>query len=125
MKKIALASDYQKLPSLDSFGILEDLVCCYEAELLIVNVKPQIDDTSPDEAFEARALDQHLTGLSHSFHSVTGSDIDHALEQFISNHDVDLLAMVPRDHSFLERLFRKSTTRQIALHTPTPILSLR
>jgi len=123
--KVSLASDYHELPHFDKLTILVDLLSIFQAELHIVNVKTSVSETSFDEAYEAKKLDDFLTGISHSFHSVIGDDLSESLENFLKVNGIDLLAMLPREHSFLERLFGKSETRRVALHTQTPLLSLR
>jgi nucleotide-binding universal stress UspA family protein len=91
----------------------------------IVNVKSSVGETTFDEAYEARKLDRYLTGIPHLFHSVVGEDLTHSIEDFLTANRIDFLAMLPREHTFLEKLFLKSETRKVVLHTQTPLLSLR
>ena len=122
--RIALASDYHSLPDLSKLDVVISILTLFNAELFIVNVKSNVGETTFDEAFEAKKLDNFLTGVSHSFHFITGDNVEEALEEFITEKSIDMIVMLPRDHSFIERLYHKSTTKQVALHTKTPILSL-
>ena len=46
------------------------------------------------------------------------------LQQFIHKNHVDMMAILPHKHSFLERLFQSSLTRRAALEIEIPLLVL-
>ncbi|MEM6842476.1 MAG: universal stress protein [Bacteroidota bacterium] len=46
------------------------------------------------------------------------------IQQHLMWSSADLLVVVPRHHAILEGLFHKSVTKQLARHTPLPILSI-
>ncbi len=53
-----------------------------------------------------------------------GADIRHALNDFIANNDGDMLVMMPHKHEWIERLFKKSETKDMIFHTKIPLLVL-
>ena len=63
-------------------------------------------------------------GISASFQYPKGADITHALNDFISNNDGDMLLMMPHKHEWIERLFKKSETKDMIFHTKIPLLVL-
>jgi nucleotide-binding universal stress UspA family protein len=46
------------------------------------------------------------------------------LNDFIEEQNADLLAIVPRQHKLIERLFHKSISKSMAIHTHVPMLAL-
>jgi nucleotide-binding universal stress UspA family protein len=53
---------------------------------------------------------------------VAGEDIVNAIEQYAAGSTGEILAMFTRSCSFLEQLFSKSITREIAWHNKVPLL---
>jgi len=51
-------------------------------------------------------------------------DISTAINDFISNNKINMVAMLPRKHSVIERWFIKSKTRSMAFVTTVPLLIL-
>lgn len=46
------------------------------------------------------------------------------LNDFIEEQNADMLAIVPRQHKLIERLFHKSISKSMAIHTHVPMLAL-
>lgn len=62
--------------------------------------------------------------LDTSFQYPVDTDIRHALNEFIENHNADILVMTPRKHEWIERLYRKSQTSDMIFHSKIPLLIL-
>ncbi|MEP7229219.1 MAG: universal stress protein [Ginsengibacter sp.] len=59
-----------------------------------------------------------------SFQVKEGTDIRHALSDFIREQYADMLVMMPHKHDWTERLFKKSETANMIFHTKIPLLIL-
>ncbi len=62
--------------------------------------------------------------LDTSFQYPVDTDIRHELNVFIKKHHAGMLVMMPHKHKWLERLFRKSNTKDMIFHTQIPLLVL-
>lgn len=51
-------------------------------------------------------------------------DVEAGILEFIANNKIDLLGIVPRKHSFFDRLFHERYTREVAKYTTIPLLTL-
>jgi nucleotide-binding universal stress UspA family protein len=51
-------------------------------------------------------------------------DFVDSINQFVEDHDIDLILMVPRDHSFFSTIFKPSHTTKLAYHSHVPIISV-
>lgn len=79
----------------------------------------------------SRAIHQIHMQLSAAFKEaeidmehLSGKDFHDTLQQYIHDHDTDLLVMVTHKRSFLQNLLHFSATRQMSYHTTVPLLSL-
>lgn len=76
------------------------------------------------EDFE-KFFSEKAPGLQITYHTLEGEELYESLNEFADNYDIDLVVMASPHRSFFERLFHKSQTRQVALHTKTPLLIFR
>lgn len=67
-------------------------------------------------------LDECFSNLNHEFINFANTDLFETVEHYILYHDIDLLAMMSRKHSFLERLFIKHNVETFAFKVSVPFL---
>ncbi len=84
------------------------------------SVEHTIDFANLGRFFENRA-----PALQINFHTLEGDSVSEALEAFADERDIDLLAMYAPQHSWFDRLFRRSNTRSMAFKTRIPLLLLK
>jgi nucleotide-binding universal stress UspA family protein len=63
--------------------------------------------------------------LSIQFHNLPGDDLEDDLEDFIDEHDIDLLVMYQKHRSFIERMFHYSRTKEMAYETDVPLFIIK
>ncbi len=123
IKQIGLACDFSKpvdaLPIADVKTILED----FNAQLHVINVGRKAHYNS-DIVFESVRLDDILKPFEPKHHFIDHNDIDEAILEFMDTEKIDLLIILPKSHSLIERLVYKSSTKELSLHTRVPLLSL-
>ncbi len=59
------------------------------------------------------------------FELVRSESVKSGLEQYIKTHQVDLVAVIPRKRSFLESLFHKSVSQNLATYSGVPVLVIK
>lgn len=67
-------------------------------------------------------LDECFTSLNHEFINLANTDLFETVEHYILFNDIDLLAMMRRKHSFLERLFTRHHVETFAFKVSVPFL---
>ena len=74
----------------------------------------------------AKHIESHLKKVRHSYHiSEALENFEESIENYIKEHHIDLLTMVPRKHNIFDRLFGESSwTRRMVFHSNTPLLIL-
>jgi nucleotide-binding universal stress UspA family protein len=125
LQKICLAFDNKHSGNHTAFRQLMEITAVLNAELHVLNIQPDVanQDNKPDIDEEAKIL---LGGPNTKFHLLYDSpDVNKGIESFIEKNKMDVLAMIPRKHSFFEGLFHKSHTKAISHHSHIPILALQ
>lgn len=123
-RKIALATDYKTIDG-QSLQLVKQLAGLFSSEIELLHI--QASPKTIDVKKSAVALDLHhlFEDVNHSYHFINDQNITRGIERFITDHEVDLLVTIHRDHSFLERMFGSSVTKKMAMHLPVPLLAIR
>lgn len=124
INKIVYACDYDKINDHSVLEPLWELARMYDAEIMVFNVKDARVHPSTKEAIEGIRLDHWLGRIKHSYWFADTADVVEAINDFVKKHEAVMIAMVGHKHPFPENIFHKSATKNMALHTNTPILSL-
>jgi nucleotide-binding universal stress UspA family protein len=123
IKKIGLACDFDKVIDVTPVDEIKLLVNDFKAELHVVNTgKRKV--YNPDIVFESGMLQEMLLELKPGYHIITSENTDDGIMDFAEKNGIDLLIVLPRRHGFLDRLFHKSHTRQLVLHSHVPVMAL-
>lgn len=120
--KVALASDYKEINA----SVLEPLKALNQAfhtEVHVVHISKE-KDLSHDEIHQAKKYEQYLHNVPHQFHYLVNEDIEDALKEYVQDHKIDLVTLIPRKHKFYEMLFGSAKSKPIIVHADMPLLVL-
>jgi|GEM_PF-448417 len=124
-KQIVLAADFQKTDHKKVLEPLKDLAQLYESHICVLNIYPHIQlIPSLEEIPEGFRLDYYLKDIEHTFFSLESNQVVPSINQFISDYEIDLIAMIARNHSFFSRIFREPLTKEMSFHSRFPLLVL-
>lgn len=124
VKKIVLASDYDPVDSYEKLRPIKMITELLNAELHILHISNERYITN-ESSFEARSLERALRGVKRSYHYLTHQSFEGGLFNYIEENNIDMVAMLPREHSLLERILKSSHTRKIAFHSKIPLLTIK
>ena len=125
IKKIVYACDYEKINNHSALEPLWELANTYGAEIMIFNVKDsRVHPPRSKEMIEGIRLEHWLGRVKHSYWFSESHDIVEAINDFVKKNHAVMIAMLGHKHSFPENLIHKSTTKNMAFHSNTPILAL-
>jgi hypothetical protein len=89
-----------------------------------VNVDHEHYVSLTDEYLAERSKMQNMfAAFNPEFYFIGMNDFYEAIEQFNKDRNIDLLIVIPRNHTFLERTFGKSHTKKLAFHSSVPIIA--
>jgi hypothetical protein len=120
-QNICLALDDQDITSAAVVAPFKKLGKAFNAEVSIFHFNKQYTMTNIDPSIE-----EYLSGTEFSIHDQYSNEenVNKAINNYVKNEGIDILAMIRRKRSFLASLFHKSITTKEAFHSPVPLLIL-
>lgn len=122
--QILFATDNKGLSSADVISPLVHISKKIGSHIHLMNVLDEGKMTSVDEAVAGLNLDHLLEEVEHTFHFENSNDKAHAIEEYLNEHNIDMLAVIPRKNNFFDAIFHRSVTRKLTLHTKVPLLAM-
>ncbi|MFD1770352.1 universal stress protein [Sphingobacterium suaedae] len=94
------------------------------ARLLVLNVATGGSALDPDTIPEQYKLHELLDVFSPQYHYIQEEDVVDGISKFAVDHHVGLVMAVPKNHNWLERVFRRSVSKNLSERTWVPLLLL-
>lgn len=124
VQKVMLAWDHKDTKKTLPTNKLTAFIQALLAKLYVVYIDNNSHQTAADILEESRDLRELLEELTPEVHSPKQRSITDGLLQFVKEHDIDIMGIVPKKASFLEEFFKQRSTTKIALRTQIPMLFL-
>ncbi len=123
IKKIGLACDFEKVVDKTPLNEIEELVKFFNASLYVINTgSTEVHDH--EMIFQSGLLQVMLGDLHPQYHFINNTDIDEGLMDFCEKNNIDLLMVTHKRHSLLDKMIKKSHTKQLILHSHIPVMAL-
>jgi len=124
--KIVVSTDLKNLGNSKVFETVKEIARKAEhSEFHLINVTEDLSKIDPTEfILHAADIDELFTGFEHSFHFLENNDYESEILEYVKIHDINLLVVVSRKRSFFGRLFHKSISKTLTMHSPVPIIVL-
>jgi nucleotide-binding universal stress UspA family protein len=124
IKNIALTSDFKEVETTVPVLAIKTILEMFNASLHIVNVDNEHYVALTEEYLAERGKMQKLFAeFNPEFYFIGMNDFYEAVEQFSKDRNIDLLIVIPKNHSFVENLFSTSHTKKLAYHSSVPLLA--
>jgi nucleotide-binding universal stress UspA family protein len=122
---ISLASDFKDVDASTPVLAIKTVLEIFNANLHIVNVDNEHYVSLSEEYLAERAKMQKLFAeFNPEFYFIGMNDFYEAIEQFSKDKNIDLLVVIPKNHSFMNSLFSSSHTKKLAFNTSVPLLAV-
>ena len=121
---IALANDISPQADTHLLDVLRSLVERFHSTLYIVRIITKKSDEVIEVLNRPSNLSKMVGKLEPLYEYPLDKNITKALDNFISTHHVDMLAMIPHKESLPESWFLRSNTREMLFKTNIPLLIL-
>ncbi|HEY6503403.1 MAG TPA: universal stress protein [Chitinophagaceae bacterium] len=124
IKNIALTSDFKDVEASTPVLAIKTVLEMFKASLHIVNVSNEHYVSLTEEYLAEKAKMQKMFAeFKPEFYFIGMNDFYDAVEQFTKDRNIDLLVVIPKNHSFVENLFSTSHTKKLAYHSSVPLLA--
>ncbi|GGZ90269.1 universal stress protein [Algibacter mikhailovii] len=121
LNTIAFTTNNLPLFNLQELEPLKECMDKYHAKLKILHVADE-HHLAQNQSRNKIFFETHFTDATHDFIDSNAQDIFYAVQHYLKNNDVKLLAMMSKKHSFIERLFTRHLVETFAFKIDIPFL---
>lgn len=125
VNKICFACDLQHVATSTPLLAIKVFAKLFNAEIHILNIDHHNRNYTANTPNEIEVLNAMFENIPHSFHYIDHENVQEAINEFIGKNEMDMVIMLPKKHSWLESLFRKSQTKEMLYHSQIPVLALK
>lgn len=125
IKSIAYACEYDTHIT-EQTGLIQikNIAAMFGASLSVLHVIPDNHLINEVESETDLFVEHKLEKTSHRTFILSEDKPSIALLDFIKTHEVDVIVLEQKKHSFLHNLIYPSTTKEIAFSSPIPVLTI-
>ena len=124
IKNVALTSDFKNVKLSTPTTPIKSILKMFRPAFHVINVD-SLHYVSLTEEYrkEREDLAQMFSEFKPEFYFIGMNDFHEAIDHFVKDKHIDMLITVPRKHSFLSSLYKRSTTKTLVYQSTVPILA--
>ncbi|MDX1936457.1 MAG: universal stress protein [Flavihumibacter sp.] len=122
--KIGLACDFKNVVAATPEKEIKSIVKEFNAELHVLNVdyhNQHFEAKTPEESF---LLHNMLAEIKAEYHFIEKENVEEGINEFAETNNIDFVIVIPKKHQFLEGLFHKSHSKELAFHSHVPVMAI-
>ncbi|TNF24433.1 MAG: universal stress protein [Bacteroidetes bacterium] len=126
LRNILLCSDLNEIADDDALDLIKELAMLFNADVRLAHVEKGAGEPSYEKVLERRR-EMHVfePEVDCTYKRIVASDLLSGIKYYMDKKgDNDMVAMVYREHSFIETIFGMNHTHEMAYHTTVPLLVL-
>lgn len=126
LRNILLCSDLHEIADDDALDLVKELAMMFNAEVRLAHVEKGTGEPTYEKVLEKRR-EMHIfePEVACSYKRIVASDFISGIKFYMDKKgDNDLVAMVYREHSFIETIFGMNHAHEMAYHSTVPLLVL-
>lgn len=123
-KEIAFPSDFKVPYKKNELKSLLNITNLHKSVLRIVHVKMDKNEITQEQHANKQLIEEYFNKTETSFHTLHNLMLEDALNCFTQSRDIDMIALVPKNLTFFQKLFFKPKVEEISYHTRIPLLVL-
>ena len=118
IKNIMFVVDYKEFESLESIDSLKKFAHISGAKLHIIHVTDH--PVNPFQSVVLKKLKEIFADIDNQFYEFNYPNVHSGLKEIARLNQIELMAMTPRRHGFIEINYKKSETKKMAMDTKIP-----
>lgn len=124
-EKIVLAVDFSETNNRVVLKPLKQLAAKFKSHICILNISTEAEAIPTfGEITEGFKIEKSLKHTYHTFFEIEYPDVVTGINDFVKKHRIDLVTIISRKHSLVERIFRESISKTMTFHSFAPLLIL-
>ncbi len=123
-KEIAFPTDYHIGYDVRVLDTLIDMAILNKSAIRILHILRIGENLSAVQTKNKDFLHDYLKDIPHSFHMLTGSKLEDAVQCFTESRDITMIAMVAKNLNYFQRILFRPTVEELSYETDIPFLVL-
>lgn len=123
VKNVMLTSDFRNTHNSTPSGPIKSFLSAFKPKLHIVNVDKEhyisLTDNYEKEKQDLKAM---FSDFNPEFYFMRLFELEEALNLFAEEMKIDIVIMIQKNHSFIDRLLKGSRTKNLAYQSKLPML---
>lgn len=124
IRKMGLACDFKDVAETIPAGYIKNIVHEFNAELHVLNINKDGENYDDDAPPESAFLDSLFGNIKPNYYFLKRDDVVDGINEFSETHNLDVVIVIPKKHNLLERIFHKSSSKELVTTAHIPIVSI-
>lgn len=123
-KEIAFPTEFTSFYSSKLLKPLLDVLDMQKAAIRVFHINKRNNKLNEEQKKNKDNLQDHFSHHKHSFHFLTNTHIEAAIQCFVESRDIDLIVMVAKNLNYFQRILFHPIVEELSYHTDIPFLVL-
>ncbi len=124
IKKIVLGSELSLVPTEKGIAPIKRLLDLTGAELHIIRVQKNEQELTLNELDTLDVYQKLLNGHKVLYNTCIDKNVESGINDYVEKINADMVCVIAKKHSFLQRLLERSKSKALTNHTKIPLLVL-
>lgn len=124
LKEVAFPTDFSLSYDLQTLEPITELLNKENAVLRILHITKKNAKLNSDQDSNKELLEEFFEDREFSFHFLTNTKVEDAIQCFIESRDIDIIVMVAKNLNYFQHLLFHTRVEKISYHTDIPFLVL-
>lgn len=125
ISKLGLACDYSLETPAKKLKVLNQLAEALKFEMDLITLNRDEKTMTANEQNNRKSLEDAIVKIAHTSHFEKSSNVEWGLIKYAKSNELNMIAVIPKSYNFIERIFHESLTKEMAFHSPMPVLVLQ
>ncbi|KJD33307.1 universal stress protein [Tamlana nanhaiensis] len=123
-KKIAFPTDFSIFYNVNTLQPLADIIKKNHAEIEFLHISKRDLVLNENQRINIEYLEDYFSENSHSFHFLTHTKIEHAIQDFVNDKGVTLITMLGKNLNYFQHILFHPLAKEISYYKDVPFLVL-
>ncbi len=124
IKKIGLATNFEFEHETHVKHDLKHYADLFDAKIIAIHVNTATEINSPAKHAAIERFHKHFGEDEFVLKEIESNDVAEEVENYVTEKKCDWIAVIPKRHNIIEKLFNQSITKRLAFHSHVPVLAL-
>ncbi|MGB5370979.1 MAG: universal stress protein [Flavobacteriaceae bacterium] len=123
-REMVLATDFKVEYNEGMLATLREMAALFKAVVRVLHVIKKEGSLSAEQTENRALLKKYLKDMEHSFHTLTSTEVETAVQNFVAEKNIDMIVMVAKNKRLFQRILLKPTVEKVSYHLEVPFLVL-